>query len=368
VPGDDRPVRRAPGADVGRGAPPPSWSAADVTPDVAPDVFGAAEPLAELHTHLGGSVPTHILWEIAHTTGVSTGVADYWEFAAKVSVPDAGVDGLDPLDDIYALCERIQSSPDAVERAVHALISGGYRKQRITTVEVRFNPAKRNRSAEIDLDHVVLAACRAVDRASIEYPAVRAGVVLMCDRTFSPALNDVIVDKALRWRDRGVVGVDLGGPRPHPGRYDYTVHADAFVAARDAGLGVTVHCGEDGDPTEIGDVVASLRPHRIGHGVLAHRDPAVLDAIIDAGVVLEWCPTSNLRTGVFGSVDELAEAYGSMLAAGVHATVSTDGPEMMRTQLRDEYALLVGAGVFDVEAAHVANQLAHDASFAPPLR
>ena len=266
------------------------------------DVFPPAEPLAELHTHLGGSVPTHILWEIAHQTGVATGVSDYWAFEAKVSVPDAGVDGLDPLDDIYGLCERIQSSPDAVERAVHALISGGYRKQRITTVEVRFNPAKRNRSAEIDLDHVVLAACRAVDRASIEYPAVRAGVVLMCDRTFSVELNEVIVAKALRWRDRGVVGIDLGGPRPHPGRYDYSVHAPAFAEARAAGLGVTVHCGEDGDPTEIADVVESLRPHRIGHGVLAHRDEAVLGAVVDAGVVFEWCPTSNLRTGVFDSV------------------------------------------------------------------
>ena len=332
------------------------------------DVFGPRDELAELHTHLGGSVPTHILWEIAHATGVATGVSDYWEFESKVSVPDEGVDGLDPLDDIYGLCERIQSSPDAVERAVHALISGGYRKQRITTVEVRFNPAKRNRSAEIDLDHVVLAACRAVDRASIEYPAVRAGVVLMCDRTFSDELNDVIVDKALRWRDRGVVGVDLGGPRPRPGGYDYTAHAAAFAEARSAGLGVTVHCGEDGDPTEIGDVVESLRPHRIGHGVLAHRDRSVLDTVIDAGVVLEWCPTSNLRTGVFESIDELADAYGAMLAAGVHATVSTDGPEMMRTQLRDEYRLLVRAGVFDGAAAQVANQLAHDASFAPPPR
>lgn len=335
---------------------------------VAADVFSPDEPLAELHTHLGGSVPTHILWEIAHATGVATGVSDYWEFEAKVSVPDAGVDGLDPLDDIYGLCERIQSSPDAVERAVHALISGGYRKQRITTAEVRFNPAKRNRSAEIDLDHVVLAACRAIDRASIEYPAVRAGVVLMCDRTFSVELNEVIVDKALRWRDRGVVGIDLGGPRPHPGRYDYTVHAPAFVEARAAGLGVTVHCGEDGDPTEIADVVESLHPHRIGHGVLAHRDRSVLDTVVNAGVVFEWCPTSNLRTGVFGSVDELADAYRSMIAAGARVTVSTDGPEMMRTQLRDEYRLLIGAGVLDERSAKAANRLAHDVSFAPTLR
>ena len=337
-------------------------------PIAADDVFAPTDRLAELHTHLGGSVPTHILWEIAHATGVATGVHDFWEFEAKVSVPDEGVDGLDPLDDIYHLTERIQSSPDAVERAVHALISGGYRKQRITTVEVRFNPAKRNRSAEIDLDHVVLAACRAVDRAAIEYPAVRAGVVLMCDRTFSPELNETIVDKAIRWSDRGVVGVDLGGPRPHPGRYDYATHTISFAEARAADLGVTVHCGEDGDPAEIGEVVEALRPDRIGHGVLAHRDPSVLRSVIDAGVVFEWCPTSNLRTGVFGSVEELADAYGSMIAAGARFTVSTDGPEMMRTQLRDEYRLLVGAGVLDERSARAANALAHDVSFAPPAR
>jgi len=84
--------------------------------------------------------------------------------------------------------------------------------------------------------------------------------------------------------------------------------------------------------------------------------------------VFEWCPTSNLRTGVFESVEELADAYRSMLAAGARSTVSTDGPEMMRTQLRDEYAVLVGAGVFDAEGAHAANALAHDVTFAPPLR
>jgi adenosine deaminase len=146
------------------------------------------------------------------------------------------------------------------------------------------------------------------------------------------------------------------------------VHAPSFAEAHAADLGVTVHCGEDGDPDEIGEVVEALRPHRIGHGVLAHRDRAVLQAVIDAGVVFEWCPTSNLRTGVFASVDELADAYRTMLARGARATVSTDGPEMMRTQLRDEYALLVDAGVFDVDGARAANALAHDISFAPPLR
>lgn len=345
-----------PAAGIGWGAP------------AGPPVFADHEPMAETHTHLGGSVPTHVLWEIAHASGVAVPVKDYWEFAQLIAVPDAGVDGLAGLDEIYQLCERIQSSPAAVERATHALIGGGYRHQAITCVEVRFNPAKRNRQGETDLDHVILAACRAVDRASIEYPAVRAGVVLMCDRTFDRALNEAIVGKALRWRDRGVVGVDIGGPRPVPGPWPYAELAEAFAAARAGGLGITVHAGEEGDPDELGEVLEHLRPHRIGHGVLAAHRPDLCEMLVGADVALELCPTSNLRTGVFAELAELAEAVRRLAAAGVCLTVSTDGPQMMRTGLRDEYELLVGSGALSTDQARQANAAGHRRSFCPPLR
>lgn len=336
--------------------------------DAPSTVFRAREGLAELHTHLGGSVPTHVLWEIAHASGVAVPVSDYWDFAELISVPDSGVAGLTGLDEIYQLCERIQSSPAAVERAVHAMIGGGYRSQHITTVEARFNPAKRNRRGETDLDYVILAACRAVDRASIEYPSVRAGIVLMCDRTFDQALNETIIAKALRWRDRGVVGVDLGGPRPHPGRWPYKDLAGAFAAARAGGLGVTIHAGEEGDPDELGEVIETLRPHRIGHGVLAAGRSDLCRLLTQTDTVLELCPTSNLRTGVFGDLDELAEAVRCLLGAGVGITVSTDGPQMMRTNLRREFQLLVDAGALSVDEARRANALAHTRTFCGPNR
>lgn len=343
-------------------------SAGQRHPEIAEGVFDERLPLAELHTHLGGSVPTHVLWEIAHATGVAVPVKDYWEFAEMVAVPDSGVDGLVGLDAIYGLCERVQSSPAAVERAVHAMIGGGYRSQRITCVEVRFNPAKRNRGGETDLDHVILAACRAVDRAALEYPAVRAGIVLMCDRGFDRSLNETIIEKALRWQDRGVVGVDLGGPRPDPGRWPYASLREAFRSARAGGLGVTIHAGEEGDPDELGEVLEELQPHRIGHGVLAAGDARLCRMLADADVALEVCPTSNLRTGVFGDRDELAGAIRSLLSAGVALTVSTDGPQMMRTSLRDEYRLLVECGAFGVAEAHQANDEGHRRSFCPPPR
>src|SRR5262249_17870071 len=86
------------------------------------------EGLAELHTHLGGSVASDILWSLAHEQGIALPVKDYWEFDRLVTVSDPrGVENLDALDGIYHWTELIQSSPLAVERSVHAAIGGAYR-------------------------------------------------------------------------------------------------------------------------------------------------------------------------------------------------------------------------------------------------
>src|ERR671914_502144 len=179
------------------------------------------EGLAELHTHLGGSVASDILWSLAHEQGIALPVKDYWEFDRLVTVADRGIEGLDALDQIYHWTELIQSSPIAVERSVHAAIGGAYRSQGITTLELRFNPMKRNRGGERDLDHIIMAAIRGLDIASLEYPQVRAGLILMMDRTFTDRQNAVIVEKAIRYASRGIVGIDLAGPRPGGERYDY---------------------------------------------------------------------------------------------------------------------------------------------------
>ena len=175
-----------------------------------------SDELAELHAHLGGSVPPHVLWEIAHLQGIALPTKDYWEFVDLTSISDPrGVDGLDGLDQIYHLTELIQSSPLAVERSVYGMVGGGYRSQRITTSEVRFNPMKRNRGGERDLDHTILAAIHG-RHGELAYPQVHAGLILMMDRTFSARQNAIIVEKAIRYAPRGVVGVDIAGPRPAP--------------------------------------------------------------------------------------------------------------------------------------------------------
>src|SRR2546425_1605858 len=205
--------------------------------------------LAELHSHLGAAVASDIRGSLAHEQGIALPVKDFWEFDRLVTVSDPqGVEDLNALDQIYHWTELIQSSPLAVERSVHAAIGGAYRSQGITTLELRFNPMKRNRGGERDLDHIILAAIRGLDRASLEYPQVEAGLILMMDRTFTPRQNEVIVEKAIAWAARGIVGVDIAGPRPSGERFDYRLGQPMVEAAREAGLRGASHArGEGGD-------------------------------------------------------------------------------------------------------------------------
>src|SRR4051795_12383932 len=253
--------------------------------------------LAELHTHLGGSVSSDILWTLAHEQGIALPVKDYWDFDRLVTVSDPrGVPDLNALDAIYHWTELIQSSPLAVEVSVHAAIGGAYRSQGITTLELRFNPMKRNRGGERDLDHIILAAIRGLDRASLEYPQVTAGLILMMDRTFTERQNEVIVEKAASWASRGIVGVDIAGPRPGGARYDYRTVQPMVEEARNAGLGVTIHVGEEGGEmgrAEVAEVLEVLRPDRIGHGILAAGDEELMRELQRSEVVLEDCPPSN---------------------------------------------------------------------------
>jgi adenosine deaminase len=333
-------------------------------------VFAADEPLAELHAHLGGGVDAATMWELAHEQGIKLPYPGYWEFAAATNV-GAGTDGLAGLDRIYHLTELIQSSPEGVFRAVHGMISGGYRSQRITTHEVRFNPAKRNRGGERDLDAIVMAAVHGIDRATLEYP-VRAGLILMMDRTFAPELNAAVVERAIRFRGRGVVGIDIGGPRPGGAGapYPYRELEGLVARAREAGLGVTLHAGEEGvnspDPEPYVEEMRQaleLRPDRIGHGIITAMEPGLLELALERGVVLEICPTSNVRTGAVRDEEQMAEIVFGLEAAGVPLVVATDGPEMIGTRLRAEHSMLVRRGALTIAGARAANERGHRVSF-----
>ncbi len=230
-----------------------------------------ATPLTELHVHLGAAVTPAIMWGIAHAQGIRLPTKDYWEFRDLITVGRRRRSFQAYLD-LFHWTELIQSSPTAVERSVYEVIGGAYRKNNVTRLELRFNPMKRNRGGEQDLDHIIAAAVRGMDRAVLEYPQVRAGLIFCLDRAFDYELNEIIAAKAIAWRDRGVVAVDIAGPES-PG-FRFADYRDLFAQVRRAGLGVTVHAGETGGPEEVREAVEALEPTRIGHGIRSTRDVA----------------------------------------------------------------------------------------------
>ena len=129
-------------------------------------------PLAELHCHLGGSVTPAIMWGIAHSQGIRLPSKDYWAFRKMITAGAKRTRSFNGYLDLFHWTELIQSSPIAVERSVYEVVAGAYRKNHITTMELRFNPMKRNRNGEQDLDHIIAAAIRGADRAALEYPVM----------------------------------------------------------------------------------------------------------------------------------------------------------------------------------------------------
>ncbi|MBI2324159.1 MAG: adenosine deaminase [Chloroflexi bacterium] len=318
------------------------------------------DELTELHVHLGGAVDPADLWRIAHAQGIRLPTKDYWEFVDLITLPRGKKRSFEEFLELYHWTELIQSSPLAVEESVYAVVGGAYRKANITTLELRYNPMKRNRRGEQDLDHIIMASVRGLDRAHLEYP-VRAGLIFCLDRQFDHALNEIIAEKAIAYRHRGVVGIDIAGGKSAEFRYrDY---AAICKKAKRAGLGVTIHAGEDEGPASVDEVVRYLEPDRIGHGIHAAQDPALCDRIAERGILLEICPTSNLDTAVVKDAEELRSFIRTFRKHKVRFSLNTDGPEMLRTTLREELRSAVRSAFVSKDELKQCGRWALEASF-----
>ncbi len=313
-----------------------------------------ARDLVDLHIHVGGAVAPHVLWSIAHQQGFKLPVKNYWEFVELITARPGKVASLeDYLKIMHTWTEKIQSSPAAVERSVYEVIGKEYRGSRVTQIELRFNPAKRNLNSELDLDHIIHAALRGMDRAVLEYQ-VKAGLIFCLAREFDHSLNSIIVDKAIKYRSRGVVGIDLAGTerdalelKPEVvGRYQAL-----YERARQAGLKTTVHTGETAGTGAEGvvAVVEKLKPNRIGHGIRAAYDEAAMKLLRERDVVLELCPTSNLQTKAVEGLEELKHIVRTFWDRKVKITINTDGPYLLDTDMRTEVELVEKNGLLTPE-------------------
>ena len=199
-----------------------------------PEFLGPQTELAELHVHLGSSVDPAVMWEIAHAQGIRLPTKDYWRFVDMITVNPRKVKSFEDYLALFHWTELIQSSPLAIENSVYHTIAGAYRKNNITLIELRFNPMKRNRGGERDLDQIMMAAGRGLDRASAEYP-VKTGIIICLDRTFDNHLNEILLEKALKYKNRGVVGIDIAGSARKGFRYSDC--KSLYRRARKEGLG-----------------------------------------------------------------------------------------------------------------------------------
>jgi adenosine deaminase len=322
--------------------------------------LGPQTELAELHVHLGGSVDPAVMWEIAHAQGIKLPTKDYWDFVDLVTVSPGKTKSFDDYLSLFRWTELIQSSPLAIERSVYQTIAGAYRKNNITLLELRFNPMKRNRGGEQDLDQIMMAAVRGIDRASLEYP-VKTGIIVCLDRTFTHHLNEILLEKAVAFSGRGVVGIDMAGGASKGFRYGE--YKGLFRSAKREGLGVTLHAGEDEGASSVREVLDHLEPDRIGHGIRAAEDELTMEELSSQGTVLEICPTSNLQTKVVGGVPQLRQMVRALKERSVKLTVSTDGPEMLGTNLRQELAFLIDNRILSESEVLEANDAAFRASF-----
>jgi len=324
--------------------------------------------LIDLHIHVGGAVAPHVLWSLAHSQGFKLPTKNYFEFVEMITARPENVSTLDDyLRIMHTWTEKIQSSPMAIERSVYEVIGKEFRGSRVTQIELRFNPMKRNLDSMLDLDHIIHAALRGMDRATLEY-GVRAGLIFCLAREFDHRLNSIILEKAIKYRHRGVVGIDLAGTETRALELDADqvgAYQDLFQRARDAGLKTTVHTGEtQGTGAEgVMAVVERLRPHRIGHGIRAAYDDSAMRVLREQDVVLELCPTSNLHTHAVSGVDELKHIVQTFLDRGVKVTLNTDGPYLLETDMQSEVELVERHGIMTPAQVDQALAWAREYSF-----
>lgn len=330
-------------------------------------LFDSQTELTELHLHLGGAVAPHVLWAIAHDHGFKLPVRNYWDFCDLVYADPKKVTNLgDYLDIMHRWTEKIQSSPTAIERSVYEVIGKEYRSSRVSLMELRFNPMKRNLDGERDLDYIIAAALRGMERACLAY-GIKAGLIFCLAREFEYELNEILVKKAVKYFGRGVIGIDVAGPEKHTLEFteDIVKYRDLFAYARQAGLGTTIHTGETSHTGSEGVVAVldALRPTRIGHGIAAAQSEEAMRKLVEQNTVLELCPTSNLRTHAVDDLAEFCDIYQKLRDAGVRLTINTDGTYLLGTTLRKEYELLGMTGRFTEADAQACIETARAASF-----
>lgn len=289
-------------------------------------------PKIELHVHLEGTVQPRTLLEIAHKNDVALpadtaeGLQDLFRFTDLAHF----------IDVWFLVTAALQTADDF--RRITVDYAEEAARQGAVYIEGIFAPTVPGRNG-IDLDGLFQGYCDGVQEARERF-GVEMRLTPDLNRTSPPEEMESLIGRAITHREAGIVAVGLGGVEDMAPPEQF---ADSFRVAREGGLGSVPHAGEVVGPESIWGALEALRADRIRHGIRALEDPALVKELVDRAIVLDVCPTANLRVGAIASWD--VHPLPQMVTAGLLCSLSTDDPAMFGTDLTTEYAEATGRGL-----------------------
>ncbi|MDO1580644.1 adenosine deaminase [Rhizobium oryzicola] len=194
--------------------------------------------------------------------------------------------------------------------------------------------------------------------AAKEKTGIETRIIVTGERHFGPERVIAAAEYAARSHNPLVTGFNMAGEERMGRVADY---ARAFDIARDAGLGLTIHAGEVCGAFSVADALDLVRPSRIGHGVRAIEDEALVARLAETGVVLEVCPGSNIALSVYPDFE--SHPLRRLKEAGVRVCISSDDPPFFHTSLQREYEIAGGVFGFSDTEINAMTRTALEAAF-----
>jgi adenosine deaminase len=291
-------------------------------------------PKVDLHRHLEGSLRLSTLAEIAREHGVDLPSYDIEALRPYVQVT------IDEQPDFHAFLEkfsflaRFYPKPECIDRIAYEAVADAA-QDNIEYLELRFNPVTLALSQGFCLEEVVERVISAVKKAEQDFD-IMVRLLTTIRRDYDQDTASRVVDMAIHYADQSIVGLDLAGDEVH---YSAQPFAELFNKAKEAGLGITVHAGEATGAESVRIAIELLGADRIGHGVRASEDLAVMDLVRERGITLEVCPTSNIQTAAVKAITK--HPLRAFFQIGLPVTINTDDPSVSNTTLTDEYMVAV---------------------------
>jgi len=313
-------------------------------------------PKTEIHCHLEGAIRTQTIIDIAQEYNLQLPSYEPSELDQHVKVLDQMRD-LHAVLAAFAIFQNSITSPKVVERIAWELFEDSA-IQNIRLFEVRFSPDWAFRGHNLDWDEALEGILRAKERAEREFDMV-IGLIAITSRSLGPDSCVRTVDWAIRHREH-ILGIDLAdSERDFPLR-DFV---QPVMKAKDAGLKVTIHTGEDTPASFVKEAIELIKPDRIGHGIHAVEDRQVVELIRECSITLEVNPWSNYLTNSVRTIEE--HPLKKLFDLGVKVTINSDDPEVLETNVNNEYRIAHEVLGMSLEEIAACNRYAYEASFIP---